>query len=171
MKTNTKTSKQIKCILTPSCASAVCVYSRRQPAGSTTADLAKPAMQPPESIAFLPDFPAVQGAKACFLSLGPCPPQALQMVKLPFPKRYHMGALPAILSGLQNLPAHGDLSCTPPLLRCQSFFNLLQCQNGQSSGSPAVPSTALGAENSSSLLRGQLWCYSLFQPDAWLELQ
>lgn len=110
-----------------------------------------------------------RGAKACALSLGPCPPQPQWMVKLPFLKRHHMGALPTIVSQWAPGAADLDLSCTPPLL---SFFNLPQCQNGQSSGSPAVPSIALGVGNSSSSVScGWLWCYSLFQLDARLELQ
>lgn len=59
LKTNTRTSKQIECFLTPPRASAVCVYPRGQPAGSTAAGSAEPAVQRAEPAAFLPASPAV----------------------------------------------------------------------------------------------------------------
>lgn len=94
LKTNTKTSKQIKCLLTRPHASAVCVCSHGQPAGSTTAELAKPAMQRAEPIAFLPATPVVARSQSLALSLGPCPPQPQWMVKLPFPERHHVAVEP-----------------------------------------------------------------------------
>lgn len=141
------------------------------PAAPQPARLNQPCSGPNRPLSYLPPQPR-QGAKAWALSLGPALHNHSGWQDYHFPK--HMAwelSPPSSAGGLQGLPAQGDLACTPPLL--PGFFNLPQCRHGQSSGSPAVPSTALGAGNSSSSFasgRLRLRCYS-FQPDAWLELQ
>jgi len=157
-KNNKKPSKQIKCLLTPHCASTVCVCSPGQPTGSTTAKSAKSATQRAEPNHFPTTFPS--GGK----EPNPAPylldPQ--QMPRALPPSRHHVGALPhrtqpaSGLRGLLDPAEHGDLACAQPLpTNCRASWTCHGARTSRAQG--PQPCRALPFEWGAAAAASRAW--------------
>lgn len=185
LKTNKKTSKQINGLLTPRCASAACVCSPGQPAGSTTAESAKSATQQAEPTAFLPPFPAVARSQSPCLICWTLPFAPTADVKSIASQKTSRGSSPHVLSqpvgsgGCQTpqtavtLPApHLSLPTAehlePAMVQEQAELGLpshAECRplNEEQQQQPLAPGDGLATDC-------WLRCYSSSQPHARLEL-